>query len=223
MGRNGTSINLIRTDLNKYATKSISPLVLCSARSIYKVRVELDSDRNSMDTLLCKEVCSGLNVSFRDGIATFGGLCIHRASIYRLKFYTDIPLPNGQSVLSNEFKVRTGMARKLELIREPGGSHVFGGKAFLQQPRLYLLDAGGNSVIKSEPSSVVTVAIHSNPSGGTLLPESNLVAQVEFGIAQFKHLMIDKAGQGYTLIYSYFIVEDGYRQETDISVIGEYR
>lgn len=184
-----------------------------------KVRVALESDKLLTDTLQCSAICSGFNVSFNDGIATFRGLYINRASDYRLKFYTDLILPNGQTIISGVFKVTTGTARNLVLIQEPGSATIYGGKAFLQQPRLYVADAGGN-LVQMAPSSVVTVSIHSNPCDGALFPVTNLVAPVESGIAQFKHLMIDKAGQGYALIYSYLIYEQGYLKETGISVIG---
>jgi hypothetical protein len=182
--------------------------------------VELVSDRLLTETLLCSEVCSGFNVSFNYGVATFKGLYIRRASEYRLKFYTDLLLSEGQSVLSDLFNVKTGAARKLELIQEPGNDNVYGGKAFVRQPRLNVVDAGGN-LLTSDSSSVVAVYLHSNPYDGELFPDKNLVAPVESGIVQFKHLVIDKAGEGYTLMYRYLIYDQGYLKETEISVIGE--
>lgn len=83
-----------------------------------------------------------------------------------------------------------------------------------------MVDVGGNLVV-SDSLSLISVSIYSNPSGGTLFSYTNLITPVKFGIAQFKHLSIDKAGEGYSLLYSYINCHQGNTKDTQISAIGE--
>ena len=80
---------------------------------------------------------------------------------------------------------------------------------FLQQPTdtaagqmispavtVEVVDQFGN-VVTSDNSDTVTLAIGSNPGGGTL--SGTLTVTVSGGIATFSDLSIDLAGDGYTL------------------------
>ncbi len=69
---------------------------------------------------------------------------------------------------------------------------------FSPQPVIAAQDAAGNTDTTLAPS--VTVAMGSNPGGGTLA--GTLTAQAANGVASFSDLSIDKAGAGYTLVAS---------------------
>ncbi|TMW60197.1 hypothetical protein Poli38472_000239 [Pythium oligandrum] len=143
-----------------------------------------------------------LNVSIGGGMGTFQGLYIDVAgSPYYLRYTTDLVLEGGSIVDTNPFTVAEGLCNNLVLAKTP--KEATGGKAFSIQPVAKLIDAGGN-LLEADSSSIVRVAIASNPSGGTLSPSSLLKARVEKGIAIFRGLRIDKAGEDYTLTFTLF-------------------
>jgi uncharacterized delta-60 repeat protein len=100
------------------------------------------------------------------------------------------------STTSAPFNITLGAAAKLAFTTQPSASTPQG-TAFATQPVVTVQDAGGNTVIGD--TSTVTVAIGTNPGGGTLggTPTKAAVA----GVADFtlNGLSISVGGGGYTL------------------------
>ena len=97
---------------------------------------------------------------------------------------------------SAPFPVEIGSCEALVVVEEPLLSDVLGGRAFTSQPRLKLIDEGGN-ILSNDSTSIVSVSLYNNPSTGKLSPSENKIATVKNGIAQFKNLSIDKSGARY--------------------------
>src|SRR5207253_1030672 len=94
---------------------------------------------------------------------------------------------------STSTTVNAGAATKVAFTTQPAGAT--GGTAFTTQPLIAIQDANGNTVTSSRAS--VTVAIGTNPGGGTLSGTKTLSASS--GVATFAGLSIDLAGTAYTL------------------------
>jgi hypothetical protein len=92
------------------------------------------------------------------------------------------------------FNVVAGPATKLAFTASPSNST--GGVAFGTQPVVTIQDANGNTV--TGDTSSVTLAIGTNPGGGTLTCATN-PNTASGGVATFTGCKIDKAGNGYTL------------------------
>jgi hypothetical protein len=88
-----------------------------------------------------------------------------------------------------------GTASKLVFTQSPGGG--MGDAVWATQPMVEIQDAGGNR-ITSDNSTMITLAIGNNPSGGALSGDTAI--QVTGGGASFADLSIDKGGWGYTLV-----------------------
>ncbi|TYZ64579.1 hypothetical protein PybrP1_001491 [[Pythium] brassicae (nom. inval.)] len=143
-----------------------------------------------------------LNVTIGAGVGRFQGVYIDVAgSPYTLRYTTDLALPGGSSIVTNPFTVAAGVCNNLVLLNTP--VQATGGKAFGVQPVLKMIDSGGNT-LKEDSSSVLHVAIMSNPSGGALSPAQSLKAYVRQGVATFRGLRIDKAGDDYTLVFTLY-------------------
>jgi hypothetical protein len=135
--------------------------------------------------------CTTNPVAASSGIATFAGCTIDKAG----NGYTLAALSGGLAgATSNTFNITVGSANKLAFSQQPSSST--GGVAFGTQPAVTVQDAGGNTVTSSTAS--VTLAIGTNPGGGTLTCTANPKAAVS-GSATFAGCKIDKAGTGYTL------------------------
>ena len=95
-------------------------------------------------------------------------------------------------VVGNTFSITAGVPAQLVFKQQPGNGT--GGTALTTQPIVWIEDASGN-VIQGD-STAVTLAIGTNPSGGTL---SGCTSTTTNGVATFAGCKIDKAGTGYTL------------------------
>lgn len=174
-----------------------------TATSEGSVRIEIEV--NPVGGLLLPAAI--LNVSIVSGIARFLGVFIDVAgSPYKLRYTTDLALAGGNTVVTNPFTVAAGVCNKLVITSTPGTSK--GGKAFNIQPVLKLIDSGGNT-LEADSTSRIRVSIAANPSRGTLTPTDALVADVRNGIAVFRSLKIDKAGNGYSLRFTLYNKVDG--------------
>ena len=91
------------------------------------------------------------------------------------------------------FNITLGAAAKLAFTTSPSNST--GGVAFGTQPVVTVQDADGNAV--TTDTSTVTLAIVTNPGGGTL--SGTVIVAAVNGVATFDGLSIDKTGVGYTL------------------------
>jgi hypothetical protein len=136
--------------------------------------------------------CTTNPLAASGGVASFSGCKIDKAGTGYTLTATDGTLT---SATSSSFDIALGAAAKVVFTQQPSSST--GGIAFATQPRVAVEDAGGNIV--SSDSSNVTLAIGTNPGGGTLTCTSNPLAGVG-GVAAFSGCTIDKAGNGYTLI-----------------------
>lgn len=151
----------------------------------------------------------------------FEGISINKVGTYKLNFTTDLNLPGRNYCTSNEIFVNVGEPNELIIVDEPSTT-VYGSKAFNSQPRLIIVDHGGN-LVKMDSTSRVVISLHSNPSNASLSPILNRVAIASEGVVQFKHLSLDKAGSGYRFLYELFTfdIDKGYLIETNITTVGE--
>lgn len=97
---------------------------------------------------------------------------------------------------SQSFDIVSGAAAKL--VFNPSPSDATAGVNFPTQPTVEVQDVAGNIV--TSYSGNVTLAIGTNPGGGTL--SGTTTVAVSNGQATFTGLSIDKAGTGYTLLAS---------------------
>ena len=132
-------------------------------------------------------------VSAVAGVATFSNLSINRAGTG----YTLTASATGLTgTTSSTFNVLVGAAAKLAFTVQP--SNVAAGSSVTPAVAVSVEDALGNVVITATNS--VTIAIGTNPSGGTLSGTTPVSAVA--GVATFLNLSINKAGTGYTLTAS---------------------
>ena len=98
------------------------------------------------------------------------------------------------SAVSSTFNVTVGPAAQVGFTQQPSTS--VHGVAFGTQPIITVQDAGGNTVTTSSAS--ITMAIGTNPGGGTLTCTTNPVT-ASSGVATFAGCKINNAGTGYRL------------------------
>jgi len=143
-------------------------------------------------TLTCT---GGTTMRVTNGIASFSGCSINVGSLssYTLQATSSA---NYTAVTSSAFLVST-TARLLVFTTQPGGGAA--GAAWTQQPAVAVEDQLGN-VFTTDFSTVVTLAIASNPAGGTLSCSSGTSLRVTNGIARFTGCSINLASAStYTL------------------------
>lgn len=171
------------------------------------------------------KVINPSTLEWKDSIAEFQGITINRAGYgYHLLFSTDLDLPGSRECHSKPIDVLVGNPVKLRIIEEPGMSRVYGGKVFLHQPLLHVLDKG-NNIVKSDSSLWVAATLYSNPTKTLLQPTEPSIIHVKEGVAKFKHLFLEKASVRYRL--KYFLLK-GYSDDvrdlkaTNVTVLGKY-
>src|SRR5205085_1470398 len=128
-------------------------------------------------------------VAATNGVATFSGLSIDKSGASYQLHATDGVLTAADS---SAFSVTVGAAAKLAITQQPSSST--GGTAFATQPKVTVQDAGGNTV--TTDSSTLTLAIGTNPGGGSL---SGCSSSETSGVFTLSGCKIDKTGTGYTL------------------------
>lgn len=133
--------------------------------------------------------CTTNPTAASSGVATFSGCAIDKAgSGYQLHAIDGI-LTVADSA---SFSVTVGSPSKLGFAQQPASATA--GNSISPAVTIRILDAGGN--LTSSTASV-TIAIGTNPGGGTL--SGTLTSTAVSGTATFSTLSIDKAGTGYTL------------------------
>ncbi len=142
-----------------------------------------------------------------EGKASFGGIIINKAGIYQLNFITDLVLPGAQECRSTNIAVNTGAPHALLVVEEPSENRVYGGAAFITQPKLHIIDRGAN-VLSYDHSSKVLVSLYSNPVNATLSPSASRVKTSSHGIVQFEHLKIDKNGTGFWFQFELYVFDE---------------
>jgi len=126
------------------------------------------------------------------GVATFSNLSLTTAGIG----YTLVASSSGLiSATSNPFDVTPAAASRLAFTVQP--SSTTAGASITPAVQVSILDGFGNLTAST---ATVSVAIGTNPSGGTLAGTTSQAAAA--GVATFSTLGIDKAGNGYTLAAS---------------------
>ena len=140
-------------------------------------------------------VCSTNPLTTGSGVATFAGCKINTNS------GTGYMLHATSGALaaadSTAFNITSGVATKLAFSTQPGGGTA--GLAWTTQPIVQVQDASGNVVI-TDSTTVVTLAIGTNPGAGTLTCTGGLTKTVVNGQAAFTGCALSKVGTGYTLV-----------------------
>jgi hypothetical protein len=170
----------------------ITPAVQVSARDGVGNTVTSFSD--TVTIALGTDPVSGtlggtLKVVASGGVATFPDLTLDKTgSGYRLQATS-----GGWVAASSAFSVTAAPATQLAFLVQPASTGA--GAAITPAVQVEALDALGN--VATGYSGSVTVAIGTNPGGGTL--SGGLTAAVIGGNATFTNISIDKLGVGYTL------------------------
>jgi len=125
-----------------------------------------------------------------NGIATFNTLSIDKAGTGYTLEASSIGLT---AVTTPAFNLVAGNAMKLGFVVQPVNVAAGGTLAAVQ---VAVQDQLGNTVTTA--TNNVTIALGSNPSGGTL--GGTLTVTSVNGVATFSNLSIDKAGAGFTLV-----------------------
>ena len=158
---------------------------------------------------------TGLTVSVRTGntpmpdgswsdfypVINGGSIGAHaRYMQYRTELSTSNPdvSPSLQDISLRYSPGTVGPPSKLGFVIQPTGA--IAGAAFTTQPIVAVQDEAGYTIIDDDTTQV-TLAIGTNPSGGTLTCTTNPVTVVN-GVANFSGCRIDNSGSGYTLVAS---------------------
>jgi hypothetical protein len=127
-------------------------------------------------------------VAAAGGVASFANLSINKAGAG----YT-LTATGAGSVTSAAFDITPGTAAALVFTVQP--TNTVAGAAITPEVEVTAQDASGNTATGF--SGNITVAIGTNPGGGTLSGTTTIAASA--GVATFSTLSINKAGTGYTL------------------------
>src|SRR5439155_1519711 len=125
-----------------------------------------------------------------NGVATFSTLSINRTGTGYTLTASGTGLATGGSAT---FNVSAGSASALVFTGEP--TNAVAGAAITPAVQVTVEDGLGNTVTSFTAN--VTVAIATNPGGGTLAGTATVAATA--GVATFSNLSINKTGTGYTL------------------------
>ena len=137
------------------------------------------------------------NVATASGVATFTGLSIDKSGRSSTGTgYTLSATGGALAATSDPFDINVGAATQLAFATAP--STAAAGAGFAPLVEVAALDAAGNTVTSFTDN--VTVAIGTNPSGGTLAGTATVAAVA--GVATFPTVHIDQVGSGYTLAAS---------------------
>src|SRR5437867_2727964 len=178
---------------NAVAGRTISPAVQVSARDaqgnlvtgfVGSVTMALGS-KPSGGTL-----AGTTTVAAVSGVASFASLSIAKVGTGYTLTAAAAGLP---AATSATFNVTPGTAAKLVFTVQP--SNTAAGAAITPAVQVPAQDALGNTA--SGCTGTVTVALGTNPSGGTLAGTTTVTAAG--GVATFGTLSVDKVGTGYTL------------------------
>ena len=142
----------------------------------------------------------GLSKTVVAGVATFVGCSIDKLSPSGVPYQLVASTTTGLSaVYSTSFAVTVGPAIQVAFTTQPVNANV--AQVFPTSPVVAIKDAGSNTITSGTDSyRSVTLAIGSNPGGGTLTCSSGLTLAAVAGVATFTGCSIDRMGVGYTLI-----------------------
>ena len=165
----------------------------------------------------------GFELPVMNGVAPYHNLYINEESFgYKLLFKFSLPLEGPAEIESDEFTVQVGPPSKLVILDDPSFADVYGGKAFSRQPRVSVVDAGGN-IVSNNSSLTICADVDQSYLGGSLscatLHACNCRA-ARNGVAQFSGLKIDIHGDGYRIKYSLIIKSFEKDVKSGLDVIG---
>ena len=135
----------------------------------------------------------GLTEQVVNGVATFSGCSISVASS---SAYTLLATSNVGYGSATSAAFYIGAANHLAFTTQPGGGAA--GALWSQQP-VVAVENSSNQVVTTDNTTVVTLSIASNPTGGTLTCTGGLSKQVTKGVATFSGCSI---GLGSTSAYT---------------------
>ncbi len=187
-----THLGFLVQPVNTAATATITPSVKVQVLDAYGNVVT--SDNTNITIAIGNNPSAGtlsgtLTVAASSGVATFNGLSINNLGTGYTLSVTDGALTGATSTA---FNIVVGAASKLVISTQPVNT-VAG--ATMASVVVQITDIAGNVVTGN--TSNVTMAILTNPGGGTL-GGTVTVAAVN-GVATFSNLNINKTGVGYTL------------------------
>ena len=137
----------------------------------------------------------GSAVTVVSGVATFSGLSVNKVGTgYTVSASSN---PTYAAAISSAFNVTPGPPTQLAFVQNP--TNRAAGSAIAPPVTVAVEDANGN-VETSDNATTVSLAIGTNPGGGTLTGGSAVT--VSAGVATFPGLSVNKAGTGYTLTAS---------------------
>jgi subtilase family serine protease len=125
------------------------------------------------------------------GVATFSNLSINKTGVGYTLTATSGALT---SATSAAFTVTPGAPTRLAFSQQP--TNTVAGAAIAPPVTVQILDAN-NNLVTTDSTDSITIAIGTNPGGGTLSGAASAVASN--GVASFGNLSINKTGTGYTL------------------------
>jgi len=184
---------------NTAAGSTITPSVTVSVEDAggNVVGTSADSITVAIGTNPGSSTLSGTtSVNAVNGVATFSTLSLNKVGTAYTLTATDSTTAL-TTATSSTFNITPGAGTQLVFTTQPGGGT--GGVAWSQQPVVTVEDASGNTVTTGTNSTAsITLAIGTNPSGGTLSCTANPKAAVA-GVDTFAGCKITSAGTGYTL------------------------
>src|SRR5437764_6735809 len=177
---------------NAVAGTALSPAVKVSAQD--DLGNTIPSFTGSVTIALAGNAAGGMlsgtkTVSAVSGVATFTDLSVDKVATG----YTLVATASGFTATSGAFAVAPAAATQLVFTVPPSDGPA--GAAITPAVRVTALDSFGNTATGFTGN--VTVAIGTNPGGGTLGGTATHAAVA--GVATFSGLTINKAGTGYTL------------------------
>jgi hypothetical protein len=143
-------------------------------------------------TLSC---AGGLTVAAIAGVASFGGCSISAAGVGYVLSATSSGL---SSAASAPFTVSAPAMPALQFQAQPEAGVA--GAALTPEPAVQVVDSSGNTMTTGPSSTApVTLAIATNPGGGTLSCSGGLTVAAVAGVATFAGCSISAAGADYVL------------------------
>jgi hypothetical protein len=138
--------------------------------------------------------CTSNPLTVTAGVASFAGCWIDKIGTYAL-----VASATGfGTTTSTSVTVVAGLATKLGFTAQPNAGTS--NQPFTIQPVVAVQDLGGNTVTSGTYSNAtITLAIGTNPAGGTLTCTGGLTMVAVAGVAAFSGCQINNAGTGYTL------------------------